>query len=320
MAQLAQSADPGRDTLREGADMADELHDPLAQLSDALAARAEAAQAFVVAIRTRHHFRSGMLWGGDVVVASEQVFPKANEAEIRLMDGRDLKATLAGRDPGTNVVALRLDQPVEINLPASAETRLGALVLAMGAAGGETPTVRLGVVRALGPAWHSLAGGLIDRRIGLDLMISRREEGGPVIDASGGLLGMSAAGPRGEGLVIPAATIERVLGPLLATGRVERGWLGLALHPVALTEPVALQAGQDRGLMVMQVTGDGPAARAGIHAGDILIRVGDALATDPHQIGRMLGPESVGHNVEVRVIRAGSPLTVGVAVTARPAR
>jgi S1-C subfamily serine protease len=72
--------------------------------------------------------------------------------------------------------------------------------------------------------------------------------------------------------------------------------------------------------MVMQVTNDGPAARAGIIAGDILIRVGDAPATDPHRIGRMLGPESVGHNVEVQLIRAGSPLTVGVAVTARPAR
>jgi S1-C subfamily serine protease len=72
--------------------------------------------------------------------------------------------------------------------------------------------------------------------------------------------------------------------------------------------------------MVMQVTGDGPAARAGIHAGDILIRVGDVPAADPRLIGRMLGPESVGHNVEVRLIRAGSPLTVRVAVTARPAR
>src|ERR1700693_1810891 len=125
MARLAPSADPCCDNLREGAERADELHDPLAQLSDALAARTEAAQAFVVAIRTLHHVRSGMLWGGDVVVASEQVFPKANEAEIRLMDGRDMKATLAGRDPGTNVVALRLDQPVEISLPASVEKRLG---------------------------------------------------------------------------------------------------------------------------------------------------------------------------------------------------
>jgi S1-C subfamily serine protease len=192
--------------------MADELHDPLAQLSDALATRAEAAQAFVVAIRTRHHLRSGMLWGDDVLVASEQVFPKVAEAAIRLMDGRDMKATLAGRDPGTNVVALRLEQPVEISRPASAETRLGALVLAVGAAAGGTPTVRLGVVRALGPAWHSLAGGLIDSRIGLDFRVSSEEEGGPVIDAYGGPLGCpSTAGPRGRGIVIPASTIERVL-------------------------------------------------------------------------------------------------------------
>jgi hypothetical protein len=62
--------------------MADELHDPLAQFSDALAARAEAAQSFVVTIRTPHHFRSGMLWGGDVVVASEQVFPKSPSEEF----------------------------------------------------------------------------------------------------------------------------------------------------------------------------------------------------------------------------------------------
>jgi S1-C subfamily serine protease len=148
--------------------MADERHDPLAQLSDALATRAEAAQAFVVAIRAPHHFRSAIVWDGDVVVASEQMFPRASEAVIRLADGRELKATVAGRDPGTNVVALRLEQPVEITRPPSAETRLGALVLAFGAAAGGDASVRLGIVRALGPAWHSLAGGLIDRRIGLD--------------------------------------------------------------------------------------------------------------------------------------------------------
>jgi S1-C subfamily serine protease len=318
-------ADPYRNILHQTRcvkerDMADETHDPLAQISDALATRAEAAQAFIVAIRARHHFRSGMLWGGDVVVASEQVFPRANEAEIRLADGRDLKAKVAGRDPGTNVVALRLEQPVEVTLPQSAETRLGALALAVGATAGGTPSVRLGVVRFLGPAWHSLAGGLIDRRIGLDFAISGREEGGPVLAASGGLLGMSTAGPRGQGLVIPASTIERVLGPLLATGRVERGWLGVALHPVALGEPVAAQEGADRGLMVMQVTSDGPAARAGIHAGDILVRIGQVPAIDPHQISHALGPESIGHDVALRLVRAGSPLTVAVTVTARPAR
>ena len=300
--------------------MTDERHDPLAQLSDALATRAEAAQPLVAAIRIQHRRNSGIVWGGDVVVASEQVFPRASEAEIRLADGRELKANVAGRDPGTNVVALRLEQAVEIARPPSAETRLGALVLALGAAAGGMPSVRLGIVRALGPAWHSRAGGLIDRRIGLDFEISGGEEGGPVVDASGGLLGMSTAGPRGQGLVIPASTIERVLAPLLATGRVERGWLGVALHPVALSEPVAGQEGADRGLMVMQVASDGPAARAGIHPGDIVIRIGQVPAIDAHRIGRTLGAESIGRVVELRLIRAGSPLTVAVTLTARPAR
>src|SRR5205823_7473235 len=107
---------------------------------------------------------------------------------------------------------------------------------------------RLGLVRALGPAWHSLAGGLIDRRIELDLRLSARDEGGPVLDAGGALLGMSTAGPRGRGMVIPTATIARVVEPLLATGRVQRGWLGVAMHPVALPSAIAAETGQDRGL------------------------------------------------------------------------
>jgi S1-C subfamily serine protease len=298
--------------------MADLPQDLLTAFSDALAARAEAAQTFIAAIRTRHHRRSGTLWGGDVVVASEQAFPKASEAEIGLVDGRTLKATVAGRDPGTNVVALRLETPVEIGLPAAGEPRLGALALALGAGADGTASVRLGVVRSLGPAWHSLAGGLIDRRIGLDFAVDARDEGGPVFDMAGALLGVSAAGPHGSGLVIPASTVARVLGPLLATGRVERGWLGVALHRVALPEPVAAAAGQQRGLMVMQVASGGPAEAAGIHAGDIVIRVGDAPATDPARVGRQLGPDSIGRQIDLRLERAGASLTVGLTVTARP--
>jgi S1-C subfamily serine protease len=299
--------------------MTEERQDPLVQLSDALAAHAAAAQTFVVAIRTRHGARSGLLWGGDVAVASEQVFPRVGEAEIVLPGGRSLKAQVAGRDRGTNVVALRLEQPLAIGLPAAAEPRLGVLVLTASAGADGTPAVRLGIVRALGPAWHSLAGGMIDRRISMDFRISGREEGGPVFDAGGGLVGMSTAGPRGRALAIPVSTISRILGPLLATGRVERGWLGVALHPVALPEANARETGQDRGLMVMQVTADGPAKKAGVHSGDILIRVGDVPAIHPQQIGRMLGSESIGRAIELRLIRAGALLTLTATITARPA-
>jgi len=173
------------------------MQDTLAQFSDALVERAAVAQGFVIGIRcTRFQPRSGTLWRTDVAVASEQVAPKTEEAEIVLADGKVAQARVAGRDRGTNVVAFRLQQPVEVDLPAAVEPRLGAFALVFGADGGGGTIVRMGIVRALGPAWHSLGGGRIDHRISLDLTISSAEEGGPVLDASGGLLGMSTAGPR----------------------------------------------------------------------------------------------------------------------------
>jgi S1-C subfamily serine protease len=294
--------------------------DTLARLSDALAARAAAASVFVVGIRaTGSGPRSGTLWRGDVVVASEQVLPKTDRAEIVLGDGQRVGARISGRDRGTNVVALRLDQPVETALPATAEPRLGELALAVAAGPGGAAMVRMGVVHSVGPAWHSLAGGRIDRRISLDLRISRAEEGGPVVTAAEGLLGMSTAGPRGRALVIPAATVERVLDPLLSAGRIERGWLGVALHPVALPDAVKVEFAQDRGLMVMQVAPGGPAEKAGIAAGDILIAVDGAPASHPNAIARQFGSESIGKQIECRLIRAGSPRVLAARVTARPA-
>ena len=295
--------------------------DTLTLLSDALADRAAAASGLVACIDAAGSGpRSAILWRGDVAVASAQVFPKADRAEIVLAGGKRVAARVAGRDRGTNILALRLEEPVAAHLPAAAEPRLGELALALAAgAGGET-IVRAGIVRSVGPAWQSRHGGRIDRRISLDLAVSRGEEGGPVVTAAGGLLGMSTAGPRGRALVIPAATIERVLDPLLATGRIDRGWLGVALHPVALMPDAAkgFQT-QDRGLMVMQVAPGGPAATAGILAGDILIAVDGAPASHPGAIARQFGPESIGKAVELRLLRAGALQVVSATITARPA-
>lgn len=300
--------------------MPDKAEDTLTRLSDALAARAAAASALVVGIDAPGAGpRSGTLWRSDVVVASAQVFPRTDHADIVLADGRRVGARVAGRDRGTNLVALRLDQPVEASLPAAAEPRLGELALALGAGGGGETMARIGVVRSVGPAWQSLLGGRIDRRISLDLALSRAEEGGPVVTAAGGLLGMSTAGPRGRALVIPAATVERILDPLLSAGRIERGWLGVALHPVALPDASKAEYAQDRGLMVMQVAPGGPAGKAGVLAGDILIAVHGAPASHPSAIARQFGPESIGKAIELRLIRAGSLQVLSATVTARPA-
>ena len=293
---------------------------PLTNLSEALAERVRIARPLVAGITAPgHRTRSGTLWRKDVVVASEQRFADVGEAKVILADGRAFTARVAGRDPGTNVVALQLDgTPDPAPLPAG-EPRPGGLALALGA-DNDIVSVRLGVIHSVGPSWHSRAGGRIDRRITLDIGLTPREEGGPVLDAGGGLLGISTLGPRGTILVIPAATIEGVIEPLLSKGRVERGWLGVALQPVLVPEAAQTEAGQTRGLMIMSVSKDGPAARANLHAGDILVTAAGASVINATALAKHLGPDSVGKQLELRLIRAGKALSIAVTVGIRPSR
>jgi S1-C subfamily serine protease len=298
--------------------MADIAENPLINLSEALAERARLARLLVAGIAVPgHRMRSGTLWRKDVVVASEQRFPDASDAKVTLADGSAFTARVAGRDPGTNVVALRLDgAPDPAPLPAG-EPQPGGLALALGADDSGI-AIRLGIVHSVGPSWHSRAGGRIDRRITLDIGITPREEGGPVLDPGGGLLGISTLGPRGRVLVIPASTVEAVLEPLLSKGRVERGWLGLALQPVLVPEGLQAEAGQSQGLMVMSVSKDGPAARASLHAGDILVKIAGESVTSPSAVAQYLGPDSVGKQVELHLIRADKPFSIAVTVGIRP--
>jgi S1-C subfamily serine protease len=298
--------------------MADMAESPLINLSKALAERVRLARPLVAGVAVPgHRMRSGTLWRKDVVVASEQRFPDAGDAKVTLADGSAFTAHVAGRDPGTNVVALRLDgTPDPAPLPAG-EPQPGALALALGADDSGI-AIRLGVIHTVGPSWHSRAGGRIDRRITLDIGVTPREEGGPVLDPGGGLLGISTLGPRGRVLVIPAATVEAVLDPLLSKGQVERGWLGLALQPVLVPEALQGDAGQSRGLMVMRVSKDGPGARANLHAGDILVKIAGESVTSPSAVAQYLGPDSVGKQVELHLIRADKPVSIPVTVGIRP--
>jgi S1-C subfamily serine protease len=298
-----------------------DIQDALTQLSAALAARAAAARPLVAGVRLRGHaLRSGTLWRKDVVVVSEQALPKAEEAEVTLADGGAFAARVAGRDPGTNVAVLRLDGSPQPAWIAAAEPQPGTLALALAADGAGGAAVRLGAVHSVGPAWHSRAGGRIDRRIGLDIGLGRGEEGGPVVDAAGGLLGISTLGPRRRVLVIPTATVERVLEPLLAKGGVGRGWLGAAVQPVLVPEARHGEAGQAHGLMVLGVTRDGPAAQAGLMMGDILVTLDGAAIAGTSRLAELLGPEAVGRQVQLRLIRAGQVQSLTLTVGERPPR
>jgi S1-C subfamily serine protease len=294
--------------------------DLLVQFSNALVTRAEAASNAVVAIRLTHgRHLTGVVWRSDIVVASEQSLPRKDDFELVGAGGSVVMAKLIGRDPSTNIAVLRPAQPMAAPSIVAGEAKTGAVALAIGADGTGGASARLGIVNLAGAEWHSSRGGLIDRRIVLDLRLAHREEGGPVLDAAGAWLGMSTFGPRHRVIVIPTATIERVVPLLQRDGRIARGWLGVALQAVAVPDALREAAGQSSGLMVMSVVAGGPAAQAGILAGDIILSVDGTPAHRFRKMAKLFGADSIGRTADLRLIRSGQVITVQTTIAERQA-
>jgi S1-C subfamily serine protease len=291
----------------------------LQSLSQGIEAIVAATKHRVVAIRNASHRHvSGFVWQSDVVVASEQAIGSRDEYEIVTADGRALRAQIVGRDPGTNILALRLSEHIDVRSSVAASPRTGGLVLALAANVDGTTAVRIGAVRSVGDRWFSRSGGRIDQRITLDIRLQRTEEGGPVLDAAGALIGMSTLGRPGEVLAIPTATLERIVPQLLATGRVARGWLGVALRPVVVPDALVEQAGQHAAMMVMSLAEQGPAAQAGVTAGDLLLTLDGIALRDMRQLLARLSEDNVGKSLELRLIRGGHIIKLDTQIGTRP--
>jgi S1-C subfamily serine protease len=130
---------------------------------------------------------------------------------------------------------------------------------------------------------------------------------------------MSTFGPRGQVIAIPTATIERIVPQLLKDGRVARGWLGVALQAVAVPDALRESAGQSSGLMVMSVVEGGPAAQAGILAGDIILSVDGTSTHRFRRLARLFGSDSIGRKADLRLIRSGAVITVQATIAERQA-
>jgi S1-C subfamily serine protease len=289
-----------------------------ATLSASIAETARAGAGAVAALDWggRHHI-SGVLWRPGVLVTSAQSLPESDGYTAILPGGAHAPATLAGRDPATNIAVLTLEAAAP-TLPTAEASGVGELVLALGSDGAGEITARMGAIEVLGPAWESQRGGKIDRLIRLGVRLGPAAEGGPVLSAAGGLLGMSTFGPRSDVLVIPAATIGRALDQLLQEGRIARGWLGVGLHPVALPREIAEREGVAGGLMVVNLAEGGPAAAA-LLPGDILLELEGAAVTTSRGVAAALGPETIGRTVALKVLRAGAVTMPSVTIAARPA-
>jgi S1-C subfamily serine protease len=284
---------------------------PLVALSDHAAALVERVAGATVAVRAGRSWSSGIHWRFGVIVTAEEVLDRDDNIKVVLPGGREVAATLAGRDPTTDVAVLRF-QPDGLTVAEIAESgalRPGNIVLAVGNHAG-APVANLGSVAFVGGAWMSQRGGAIDTLLRLDLTLSPAAEGGALADMHGRVLGMVVAGPRGRVLAIPRATIDRAVDALLAKGYVGRGYLGAGLQPIRSRERA--------GVLVASIDPDGPAARAGLIVGDIVTAWNAAPIGRVREVMRLLGPDSVGTAVDLALSRGGAPAALKVVIGERP--
>jgi S1-C subfamily serine protease len=267
--------------------------------------------------------------GSGVIVAPDgyaltnnHVVHGASRLEATLTDGRTLETVLIGEDASTDLALIRLsaaDLPAAV-LGRSATLRVGQLVVAIGNPLGFQSTVSAGVVSALGRSFRSRTGRLIENVIQTDVALNPGSSGGPLVDSSGRVVGINTAiiaMAQGLSFAIPIDTATWVISELLAHGRVRRAWLGLVAQTRVLDRSLGHRLGipGPHVVEILSVEPEGPAARAGLLAGDWIVALEGHPAMTVDELHRRLAAGAIGVPVAVGVIRRRDRIQVSVIPT-----
>ena len=285
----------------------------LAAVSDELAAAVETAASSVVAVHGRRRIpATGILWRDGIVVTADHVLER--DEDISVSGASEEKvATIAGRDPGSDIAVLRVSGlSAEVATLAPGGTpKVGSFVLAIGAgSGGGSGRIMasFGVVSALGSTWRTARGGVVEGYIRADVALYPGFSGGPLVDPRGHVVGVNSSHlARGQGISIPANAVGATVDMLLSQGRVRRGYLGVTSQPVRLPSDLQQKHGlqQESGLLVLGVESGSPADKGGLFMGDVIISLSGQTIADPQDLQAALGPSVVGQATPAVVLRAG---------------
>ena len=293
----------------------------LTELSAALATAVSQADSGIVRVEGRRRLgATGIVWSAEgLILTANHVVRQDEGLNVGLPDGSRVAASLVGRDPSTDLAVLKAEASGLTPLTEGNKQELGVgnLVLALGRPG-RTVQATLGIVSALGEGWRTRLGGQIDRYLQTDVVMYPGFSGGPLVDAAGQLIGLntSALG-RGVSLTIPASTLARVADALQAHGRVQRGYLGVSTQRVHLPDELKAELEQKRGLLVVSVEKDSPAAKAGLTMGDTLVSFADNAVQSHDDLLALLAGDVVGTAVSAKFVRGGQVHTTEITVAAR---
>jgi S1-C subfamily serine protease len=289
----------------------------LAALSTQLAGAVETASASIVSIHARRRIpSSGIVWSTGVIVSASHTVKREDDIHVTLPNGESASATIAGRDPSTDLIALRFNASgTRVADRGDADAlRVGALVLAVGRPG-KNATASFGIVSALGDGWRTWQGSRIDRVARLDLSVYDGFSGGPLIDVSGRVLGVNnSALARGTPMALPVSVVDRVVNELLDRGHVRRPYIGVAVQPVTLTPSAAQKLGtaQESALLVISVADGSPADTAGIVVGDVLLEANATALRGPTDLLDAITGTATGKPIALKLLRGGAAKQVQV--------
>lgn len=261
------------------------------------------------------------------IVTNNHLVADADQVTVTMNDNTELKATLVGRDRRTDIAVLKVNTDKKlpsVQWGSSEKMRTGDWIIAIGNPFGLGGTVTAGIIshmaRDIGE--HSRSGDFIDGYIQTDASINMGNSGGPMFDMEGHVVGVNTAilspSPSGAsvgiGFAIPAEIAKKVVDQIRQYGRTKRGWLGVRIQPV--TEDIAEGLGLKEltGALVGNVVKDGPAAKAKIQAGDVILKIGDVEVKDERSVPRIVGDFTVGSQVPVTIWRKGKIFSIPVQV------
>jgi S1-C subfamily serine protease len=266
---------------------------------------------------------SGVVYARDLILTADHVVERDENIRVFLPDGAEMAAALAGRDPGNDLALLRLEG-ANAQAPEVAETpaRVGQIVMALGRPTLEGIQASLGIVSAVGGPVRTHRGGLLEGHIRTDAIPYPGFSGGPLVDASGRVLGINTSGlGMGQSLAIPVSLAWRLAASLAEHGSVKRGYLGVRAQPVDIPAEAqtALGRKQDTGLLLVGVEDGSPAMKAGLMVGDILVGIAGEAVEEHDQLLARLSGEAVGQATPFEILRGGQPKVIQVTAGEREA-
>ncbi len=260
------------------------------------------------------------------ILTNHHVIRGADAIQVSLQDGRMAQAKVVGSDPETDVAVLKIDLK---NLPVMAlgnsdRLRVGDVVLAIGNPFGVGQTVTMGIVSATGR--NKLGINTFENFIQTDAAINPGNSGGALTDAEGNLIGINTAifsksgGNQGIGFAIPLSLARSVMQEILEHGRPLRGWLGVEAQMITPQIARALELGNATGVVVIGVVRNGPAHKAGLLPGDVLVSIGGKKIIEAREALLIISGHKPGSRVKLEILREGKPMVLEATAIERPAQ